>query len=319
MSEKTNEFDRRIYEVTHNGLYCVDLHTIQVNLGFLCNQTCAHCHVDASPKRTEQMSWQTMQAILSVTEKLPQSFIDITGGAPEMHPHLEKFLRTLVRQQHRVQLRTNLTILLDPSYKKFPALYKELGIELVASLPCYLEEEVRLQRGNGVFEKSIEALQLLNTVGYGTTPTLPLTLVFNPLEPVLPPEQKTLENEYRTCLLENYNIRFTRLITITNMPLGRFLNVLKGNKTEYMRLLKNSFNPETLPSLMCRHQINIGWDGTLYDCDFNLAAHLPVTKNAPRHITHFNQSELSSRKIATADHCFGCTAGHGSSCGGALV
>lgn len=319
MSEKKNEFAKCVYDVTHDGLQCLDLQTIQINLGLLCNQTCAHCHVDASPKRTEQMSWQTMQAVLSVTEKLPPSFIDITGGAPELHPYLERFLRTLVKQHHRVQLRTNLTILLDPPYKNFPHMYKELGIELVASLPCYLEEEVRLQRGSGVFEKSIEALQLLNKIGYGTTPKLPLTLVFNPLEPVLPPEQKTLENDYRTYLLEHYNIRFTRLITLTNMPLGRFMNVLKGKKTEYMRLLKGSFNPETLPSLMCRHQINIGWDGTLYDCDFNLAAGLPVTKNTPQQITQFNLSKLSSRKIATGEHCFGCTAGHGSSCGGALV
>jgi radical SAM/Cys-rich protein len=319
MSEKKNEFESRIYDITHEGLQCLDLSTIQINLGLLCNQTCAHCHVDASPKRTEQMSWQTMQAILSMTATVLPSFIDITGGAPEMHPHLEKFLRSLVKQHHRVQLRTNLTILLDPVYKHIPNLYKELGIELVASFPCYLEEEVRLQRGDGVFEKSIEALQLLNKFGYGTTLKLPLTLVFNPLEPVLPPEQKTLENDYRTYLMEHYNIRFTRLITLTNMPLGRFLHVLKEKKPEYMRLLKESFNQETLPSLMCRHQINIGWDGTLYDCDFNLAAKLPVTQKAPRHITQFDYSLLSKRKISTADHCFGCTAGHGSSCGGALV
>jgi radical SAM/Cys-rich protein len=319
MSEKKNEFEQRVTDVTHDGLQCLDLHTIQINLGLLCNQTCAHCHVDASPKRTEQMSWQTMQAILAVTEKLPSVFIDITGGAPEMHPHLEKFLRTLVKQHHRVQLRTNLTILLEPSYKHVPNLYKELGIELVASLPCYVEEEVRLQRGNGVFEKSIEALQLLNKIGYGTTSKLPLTLVFNPLEPVLPPEQKTLENEYRTYLAEPYKIQFTRLITLTNMPLGRFLNILRGKKTDYMKLLKESFNPETLPSLMCRHQINIGWDGTLYDCDFNLAARIPVNPTVPQHITKFDRSLLSNRNIVTADHCFGCTAGHGSSCGGALV
>ena len=319
MPEKKNVFERRVYDITHDGLHCLDLCTIQINLGLICNQTCEHCHVDASPKRTEQMSWQTMQAILSVTATLPSSFIDITGGAPEMHPHLEKFLRSLVKQHHRIQLRTNLTILLDRPYKHFPNLYKELGIELVASLPCYLEEEVRLQRGNGVFEKSIEALQLLNMIGYGTTPNFPLTLVFNPLEPVLPPEQKTLENDFRTYLAEHYNIQFTRLITLTNMPLGRFLNVLQGKKTEYMRLLKESFNPETLPSLMCRHQINIGWDGTLYDCDFNLAARLPVTPKVPGHVTQFDPTALSKRKIMTADHCFGCTAGHGSSCGGALV
>jgi len=319
MSQKKNEFEQHIFDVTHNRLQCLDLQTIQINLGFKCNQTCEHCHVKASPTRTEQMNWATMETILSVTSKLSPVFIDITGGAPELHPHIEKFLRCLVEQHHRVQLRTNLTILLDPRYKHFPKLYKELGIELVASLPCYLEEEVRLQRGKGVFEKSIEALKVLNKIGYGTTPNLPLTLVFNPLEPVLPPEQKTLENDYRKYLTDPYDIKFTRLITLTNMPLGRFLDVLKEKKPQYMDLLKRSFNPETLPSLMCRHQINIGWDGTLYDCDFNLAACLPVTSKVPRRIQDFDQSVLSTREIMTADHCFGCTAGHGSSCGGALV
>lgn len=319
MPKKKNEFEQRIFDVTHNRLQCLDLRTIQINLGFKCNQTCEHCHVKASPTRTEQMSWTTMETILSVTAKLPPIFIDITGGAPELHPHLEKFLRSLVKQHHRVQLRTNLTILLELKYKDFPKLYKELEVELVASFPCYLEEDVRLQRGKGVFEKSIEALQVLNKIGYGTTLKLPLTLVFNPLEPVLPPEQKTLENDYRKYLAEHYNIQFTRLITLTNMPIGRFLDVLKDKKPQYMRLLKQSFNPETLPSLMCRHQINIGWDGTLYDCDFNLAIGLPVTSKVPHHIEHFDQSVLSTRETMTADHCFGCTAGHGSSCGGALV
>jgi len=319
MSQKKNEFEQHIFDVIHNRLQCLDLQTIQINLGFKCNQTCEHCHVKASPTRTEKMSWATMETILSVTSKLPLVFIDITGGAPELHPHIEKFLRCLVEQHHRVQLRTNLTILLEPQYKHFPKLYKELGVELVASLPCYLEEEVRLQRGKGVFEKSIKALQLLNKIGYGTTQKLPITLVFNPLEPVLPPEQKALENDYRKYLLEHYNIQFTRLITLTNMPIGRFLDVLKDKKPQYMTLLKQSFNSQTLTSLMCRHQINIGWDGTLYDCDFNLAASLPVTSKVPHHIQQFDQSVLSTREIITADHCFGCTAGHGSSCGGALV
>ena len=192
MPQKKNEFEQRIFEVMHNRLHCLDLQIIQINLGFICNQTCEHCHVQASPNRTEQMRWSTMEKILDVTATQPPLFIDITGGAPELHPHLEEFLRALDAQHHRVQLRTNLTILLEPEYKDLPDLYKELGIELVASLPCYLEEEVRLQRGKGVFEKSIQALQLLNKIGYGTTQKLPLTLVFNPLEPVLPPEQKSL-------------------------------------------------------------------------------------------------------------------------------
>lgn len=319
MPQKKNEFAQRVFETTNNGLQCLDLQTIQINLGFRCNQACMHCHVKASPSRTEKMTWTTMEAVLSVTEKIPGVFIDITGGAPELHPHLEKFLRSLVEQHHRVQVRTNLTILLEPKYRHFLQVYKELGIELVASFPCYLEEEVRLQRGEGVFEKSIEALQLLNKIGYGITPKLPLTLVFNPLMPVLPPEQIAVENDFRNYLEDHYNIRFTRLITLTNMPLGRFLNVLKNKKSQYMRILKESFNSKTLSSLMCRHQINIAWDGTLYDCDFNLAAGLPVMKNVPRHIKQFNQDLISKREIRTADHCFGCTAGNGSSCGGALV
>jgi radical SAM/Cys-rich protein len=314
-----NQFDQRVFEATHQPLHCLDLRTLQINLGLFCNQTCEHCHVNASPSRTEQMSWATMQKILSVTQKQSPMFIDITGGAPELHPHLEDFLKNLVTQHHRVQVRTNLTILLEPRYRHFPALYKELGIELVASFPCYLEEEVRLQRGKGVFEKSIEVLKQLNRLGYGTTERLPLTLVFNPLEPVLPQEQKALEHDYRRYLKEHYDIEFTKLITLTNMPLGRFLNVLKDRKSKYLRLLKDSFNPETVTSLMCRHQINVGWDGTLYDCDFNLAAGLPVTQTTPQHIDQFDTAGLANRKIATAVHCFGCTAGHGSSCGGALV
>jgi radical SAM/Cys-rich protein len=319
MPQKKNDFEKRIFDITHNQLKCINLRTIQINLGFKCNQTCEHCHVQASPNRTEQMNWVIMETILSVTAKLPPVFIDITGGAPELHPHIETFLRYIVDQHHRVQLRTNLTVFLEPPYKNFPSLFKELGIELVASLPCYLQEDVRLQRGKGVFEKSIKSLQLLNKIGYGTTPKLPLTLVFNPLKPVLPPEQTALENIYREYLAEHYHIQFTKLITLTNMPLGRFLNVLKEKKLQYIRLLKESFNPETLPSLMCRHQINIAWDGTLYDCDFNLAAGLPVDKKVARHILKFDQSMLSAREIVTADHCFGCTAGHGSSCGGALL
>jgi radical SAM/Cys-rich protein len=194
-----------------------------------------------------------------------------------------------------------------------------LNIELAASLPCYLEENVQEQRGDGVFEKSIKALRMLNDIGYGTTEKLPLTLVFNPITPVLPPEQKILENDYRTYLAEQYGIRFTKLITLTNMPLGRFLEVVKHKDPGYMQLLKDSFNPETLSSLMCRRQINIGWDGSLYDCDFNLAADLPVTERTPHHIDHFDTATAATRKIMTADHCFGCTAGYGSSCGGALI
>lgn len=275
--------------------------------------------MNASPDRTEQMSLKTMEKILSILSNLPPTFIDITGGAPELHPHLEFFLKTLQKQNHQIQLRTNLTILQDSKYSHYPKLYKELKIQLVASLPCYLEENVCCQRGEGVFEKSIKALQTLNSIGYANSKDIPLTLVFNPQGPTLPPPQKTLEEEYRQHLFRHYNIKFTKLIALTNMPLGRFLETNKENKQDYMNLLKQSFNPQTIPSLMCRHQINIGWDGTLYDCDFNLAAGIPVSSTIPQHIEKFNTEQLKTRKIKTGPHCFGCTAGAGSSCGGSLI
>ncbi|MFO7677844.1 MAG: arsenosugar biosynthesis radical SAM protein ArsS [Thermoplasmatota archaeon] len=300
-------------------LHCQTLSTIQINLGFICNQTCKHCHVSASAERTEQMSLKTMETVLFVLSKLPHIFVDITGGAPELHPYLVKFLKTLEKQGHQLQLRTNLTILDEPKYLNYPQLYKALKIQLVASLPCYLEENVCAQRGDGVFEKSINALQKLNNIGYGTTKDLPLTLVFNPQGPILPPPQKALEEEYRKHLAEQYNIHFTKLIALTNMPLGRFLESIKENKHHYMNLLKKSFNPHTIPSLMCRHQINIGWDGTLYDCDFNLAAGIPVSSTVPQHIEKFNKKQLEKRTIMTGAHCFGCTAGAGSSCSGSLI
>lgn len=260
-----------------------------------------------------------MEKILSLLANLPPTFIDITGGAPELHPHLEYFLNELHKQNHHIQLRTNLTILQEKTYHHYPTLYKKLNIQLVASLPCYLEENVCSQRGKGVFEKSIQALQTLNTLGYATTENLPLTLVFNPQGPTLPPPQKTLEEDYRQHLSKQYNIQFTKLIALTNMPLGRFIDSIKENKKEYNILLQQSFNPQTISSLMCRHQINIGWDGTLYDCDFNLAAALPVTTKNSQHIDQFNIELLKTRPIKTGLHCFGCTAGAGSSCGGALV
>jgi radical SAM/Cys-rich protein len=222
---------------------------------------------------------------------------------------------------HSVQVRTNLTVLLEPGMEKMPKFYRRHKIQLVASLPCYLEENVCAQRGKGVYEKSITALKQLNTLGYGIDPDLPLNLVYNPGGPFLPPLQTSLEKDYRSELGRRFGITFTHLLTITNMPLGRFQMDLyqKGQENNYLDLLRKSFNPETLAGLMCRHQISVGWDGRLYDCDFNLALGLPVNHGAPDHIESFRVSDLNLRRIVTGEHCFGCTAGAGSSCRGALV
>ena len=316
-----NQFEQKMKETAAKKLQCSDLQTIQVNIGFRCNQECRHCHVVASPSRVEMMEWSMMKAILDVTEQVPHCLIDITGGAPELHPLLMRFIHQCCDQKHQVQVRTNLTILLEPAMKTLPEFFKDHKVHLVASLPCYEEKHVAKQRGKGVFEKSIKALQILNQYGYGMNTGLPLTLVYNHVSAVLPPEQSVLESEFRSELLTHFGIQFTNLFTITNMPIGRFLHMLqlKNQEKTYMNLLKKSFNPETIKGLMCRHQINIGWDGSLYDCDFNLALGLPVTSGTPRHIQEFDVSKLSTRNIVTGDHCFGCTAGHGSSCSGSLV
>ena len=315
-----NEFDKKIRGVTGDGLSETSLGTLQINIGLRCNQECRHCHLVASPSRTEIMTWQTMKQVLDAAMAFPFKLIDITGGAPELNPSFMRFVTALRTKGYPVQVRTNLTVLHDIGVKKMAQFYADHAIQLIASLPCYGEEEVRLQRGEGIFEKSVEALKILNDVGYGTD-SLVLDLMFNPLEPVLPPEQTTLEQDYHRELLQNFGIRFSHVLTLTNMPIGRFLQNLKTTYQEqaYRQLLRDSFNPETVDRLMCRSQIEVGWDGTLYDCDFNLALGRPVHSSGPCQIKDFDPIALSSRKIATGNHCFGCTAGHGSSCGGALL
>jgi radical SAM/Cys-rich protein len=315
-----NEFDKKIQDISGNVLYESPLGTLQVNIGLRCNQECRHCHLVASPSRKEMMTWETMSHVLDAAEAYPFSLIDITGGAPEMNPSFMKFVSALRAKNYPVQVRTNLTVLHDNGAKNMAKFYADHAIQLVASLPCYTEKNVRMQRGEKVFEKSIRVLKMLNDVGYGTD-SLELNLMYNPLEPVLPPEQTTLETDYHRELLNNFGIRFSHLLTLTNMPIGRFLQNLKTTHQEqaYRKLLKDSFNLETVERLMCRSQIEVGWDGTLYDCDFNLALDRPVDSSVPRHIKHFDPVVLSKRKIVTGVHCFGCTAGHGSGCGGALL
>ena len=320
-AEPMNAFEKKIARYDGVALGALDIDTVQVNIGLRCNLECTHCHVVSSPRRKETMDWTTMEHVISAAEEVGAKLVDITGGAPEMHPHFRRFVSALHEKRLPVMVRTNLTILLESGYETMPEFLREHQVELCASLPCYLEENVDSQRGRGVYEKSIQALRILNRHGYGIEPHLPLNLVYNPVDAVLPPDASELEADYKHELRERFGIEFSRLFTITNMPIGQFRGDLKReNKLEdYNRLLQASFNPGTLDGLMCRHQIHVGWDGRLYDCDFNYALKLPVGDAYPQYIKGFNPHLLLNRKIQTEFHCFGCTAGSGSSCGGALV
>ncbi|MFW3146085.1 MAG: arsenosugar biosynthesis radical SAM (seleno)protein ArsS [Thermoplasmatota archaeon] len=320
--EHTNSFDQRVIEVTGERLSTKDIHTIQVNVGKLCNQSCTHCHHEASPDRTDEvMDWDTMSRVIEVAKVSRAHIIDITGGAPEMNPSIRKFVKELKKNGHHVMLRTNLTALLEEGAEDLPEFYRNYKLELIASLPCYELEEVDCVRGNGVFDRSIQALKVLNSLGYGKDPELKLNLVFNPMAAFLPPPQQALKEEYDRKLEEKFGIVFNDLFTITNMPIGRFAKDLKkeGKFDGYMELLRESFNPGTISNLMCLYQISVGWDGTLHDCDFNQAIGLKVHEDQPVNIKDIEGGSLTPRRIVTAEHCFGCTAGAGSSCCGSLV
>ena len=259
--------------------------------------------------------------MIETASRIRPLLVDITGGAPELHPEIRTFISRLRDENLAVQLRTNLTALLEPECRDIPLFLKKHQVRIVASLPCYMEKNVNSQRGNGVFAKSINTIKMLNEIGYAFEKELPLNLVYNPMGAFLPPDQGELEDAYRKELLEKHGVRFTRLLTISNMPLGRFQKDLhrRNGYKEYIDLLKSSFNPGTIPGLMCRHQVSVGWDGTLYDCDFNLALGIPLDAELPQNIEDFDLEQVGNRKIATGYHCFGCCAGKGSSCRGALV
>jgi radical SAM/Cys-rich protein len=314
-------FEESVAECTGGALYCRDIETLQVNLGFRCNQQCAHCHVAASPGRTEVMDWRTMEHVLKAAGDSQPRLVDLTGGAPELNPHFKKFVEALRMSGHEVQVRTNLTALLEPGLEGMAQFLADYNVGLVASMPCYLEENVRAQRGAGVYEKSVAAIKMLNALGYGSMQELRLDLVYNPSGAFLPPAQAALEADYRRELYDRFGVVFSNLLTITNMPLGRFWSDIKKMKKdrEYIELLGGSFNPATIEGLMCRHQVSVGWDGRIYDCDFNLALSLPVEESDPQTIEDFDEARLAKRKVVTGLHCYGCTAGCGSSCRGALV
>lgn len=299
------------------------LETLQVNLGYRCNQSCVHCHVDASPQRTEAMDDETIALVLQVLKARHIGTLDVTGGAPELHPRF----RTLVHEAHsqgvRVMDRCNLTILEEPGQEDLAEFLADHRVEIVASLPCYLEENVNRQRGDGVFAASLRGLQRLNALGYGDEASgLALDLVYNPQGPSLPPGQEKLEADYKRELGSRYGIRFNRLYTLANMPIKRFGSMLvsKGQFEAYMQLLRGAHREENVEGVMCRSLVSVDYRGYLHDCDFNQMLGLPVKAagQGPMHLRELLRSDLEGHAIAVADHCYGCTAGQGSSCGGAL-
>jgi radical SAM/Cys-rich protein len=295
---------------------------LQVNVGRVCNQTCRHCHVDAGPDRRESMSLETFEQCLDVLRRTDIPTLDITGGAPEMNPHFRRFVLGARELGRHVVDRCNLTILTAPGFRDLPEFLAENQVEVVASLPCYLEKNVDAQRGEGVYDKSIEAIRRLNALGYGREgSSLTLTLVFNPGGPSLPPDQRTLEAAFRKELADRFGIVFTRLFTIANMPISRFLDdlVSADELQPYMNKLVAAFNPSAVDGVMCRNTLSVGWDGRLYDCDFNQMLDLEVESSAPRSIGEFHRELLEGRRVVTDRHCFGCTAGAGSGCQGAVA
>lgn len=316
-----NPFAAKIQEDCELELIAEGIDTLQVNVGLKCNMACLHCHLGCGPEREEVMGREVMEAVLEAADLIRPELVDITGGAPEINPHFTEFITRLGESGHTVQVRTNLTAMMETGLEETTEFLKQQRIHLVASLPCYLEENVTSQRGEGTYRKSVEVLQRLNSLGYGTDPELPLSLVYNPGGPFLPPDQAQLESDYRRELKERFGISFTRLYTITNMPIGRFWHDLNREEKaeEYMQLLVDGFNCGTVEGLMCRHQINVGWDGTIYDCDFNLALGLPVRDESAASILDLRPGKLEGRVISSGRHCFGCTAGSGSSCAGAII
>lgn len=314
-------FSRTLEDHGWAALRARGIEVLQVNVGKVCNQTCTHCHVDAGPDRRESMSRDTFVACLEVVEKHGIPTVDITGGAPELNPHFRWFVVEVRRLGRKVLDRCNLTVLLTPHQEDLPGFLAAQQVEVIASLPCYLEENTDRQRGEGVYAKSIEALRRLNAAGYGQPGSaLQLTLVFNPGGPSLPPDQETLEAAYRKELFERHGVVFHRLIALANMPISRFLDdlVATGRYEAYMGKLAAAFNLQAVAGLMCRTTVSVGWDGRLYDCDFNQMLELATGPGFPRHIREFSAA-LAERPIAIGQHCYGCTAGAGSGCGGAIV
>jgi len=298
------------------------LETLQVNLGYLCNLSCTHCHVNAGPKRKELMSREMVDVVLEYVRKKSIRTLDLTGGAPEMNPHFRYLVTEARKMDVEVIDRCNLMILLEPGYEDLAKFLADQQVTITASLPCYLEENVEKQRGKGIYDGSIEALKLLNSLGYGVQDNLQLNLVYNPVDLNLPPEQSGLEADYKRILKQQFDIVFNQLFTITNMPISRFGGMLlsKGLYNKYMGILRDNYSASNLGTVMCRTLLSVDYLGYVYDCDFNQMLKMPLlasTKPRP-HLNDLLDEDLENNMIAVGEHCYGCTAGQGSSCGGAL-
>jgi len=309
--------------------------TLQVNLGYLCNLSCTHCHVNAGPNRTELMAHEQIDLVLEVLQQRQLKMLDLTGGAPEMNPHFRYLVERARRLGITVIDRCNLTILQEPGYEDLAEFLAAQGVEIIASLPCYSEQNVTEQRGKGIFETSIEALKKLNALGYGQGEALTLNLVYNPNGTFLPPSQVALEQEYKAHLQQDFGLQFDQLFTITNMPIKRYGAMLlaKGEYEAYMQLLKDNYSDDNLETLMCRRLLSVDWQGYLYDCDFNQMLELPINSgnniinkqqnviSSDRRRPHLRDllvTDFSAQAIVVGEHCYACTAGQGSSCGGSL-
>ncbi len=315
-------FQARLEQASLAPLRATGITVFQINVGKLCNQTCKHCHVDAGPDRTERMSRETAELCVQALAKTDISTVDLTGGAPELNPNFRWLVEQARGLGRHVIDRCNLSVLLIPTQADLATFLAAHRVEIIASLPSYRPIQTDAQRGNGIFEKSIEALRRLNQLGYGQPESgLTLNLVYNPVGAFLPPKQETIEAQYRKELRTRHGVEFTHLYTITNMPVSRYLEFLvdSGNYEQYMERLATAFNPLAAAGVMCRSMISVGWNGFLYDCDFNQMLELPVNHGIASHIRDFDPATLHHRQIVTRNHCYGCTAGSGSSCGGTLT
>ncbi|MEX2478974.1 MAG: arsenosugar biosynthesis radical SAM (seleno)protein ArsS [Gracilimonas sp.] len=316
------KFEEKLQDIDLFPLKPTGIEIFQMNVGYMCNMTCKHCHVDAGPDRKEIMTKETFGYCLDALKEFDIQTVDLTGGAPEMNPHFRWFVEEVSKLGKHVIVRSNLTILTTNKFSDLPEFFKKHGVEVTCSLPFYSKSRTDRQRGKGTYDKSITALKRLNELGYGKEDTgLMLNLVYNPVGAFLPGDQEEIKQEFKKELSRTHGIEFNDLYTITNLPISRFLNFLlmSGNLEEYMDKLIEAFNPAAAMGVMCRNTISIGWDGRLFDCDFNQMLEMEVHEDSVQHIKDFDLDSLNSREILVNQHCFGCTAGAGSSCGGATT